>query len=59
MVVPIINSLGVNFMSIFSVFSVMAGWVAEMLSLLIMLCNGQNMTDYKVYWRMGALIINP
>jgi len=29
--VPIINPWGTHFTSIFSVFSVMAGWIAEML----------------------------
>jgi len=39
MVVSIINSLSVNFTSIFSVFSVMAGWVAEMLFMLFFAYN--------------------
>ena len=34
--------------------SVMAGWIAEM----PMLCNGQNIADYEVYWLMGFPIIN-
>jgi len=48
-------------MSIFSVFSVMAGWIAEILlccSLLILLCNGQNIAEYEAYWLMGFPIIN-
>ena len=39
----------------------MAGWIAEMLfmlSLLILLCNGQNIAEYEVYWLMGFPIIN-
>jgi len=32
--VPIINPWGAHFTSIFSVFSVMAGWIAEMLFIL-------------------------
>jgi len=28
-------------------------------SLLILLCNGQNITEYEAYWLMGAPIINP
>ena len=33
---------GANFMSESSVFSVMAVWIAEVLFMLILLCNGQN-----------------
>ena len=40
-------------------FSVMTGWIAEMLFMLILLCNEKNITEYKVYWFMDAQIINP
>ena len=45
-----------------NVFSIMAGWIAEMLfmlfSLLILLCNEQIIAEYKVYWLMGVPLIN-
>ena len=44
---------------LFSVFSVMAGWIAEMLFMLILLCNGQNIAEYEAYWLIGVPIINP
>ena len=53
---------GTRFTSIFSMFSIMAGWLAEIFwccSLLILLCNGQNITEYEAYWLMGVPIINP
>jgi len=52
-------------MSKFSVFSLMAGWIAEMLFMLffaciaVLLCNGQNIAEYEVYWLMGVPAINP
>jgi len=49
-------------MSGFSVISVMAGWIAEMLlccSLLLLLFNGQKISEYEAYWLMGVPIINP
>ena len=49
---------GARFTSIFSVFSVKAGWIAEMLFLFILLYNGQNMAEYEAYWLMGVPIIN-
>ena len=30
-----------------------------MLSLLILLCNRQNIAEYEAYWLMGVPIINP
>jgi len=47
--VPIINSWGTCFTSIFFIFSVMAGWIAEMLFMLF----------FEAYWPMGVPIINP
>ena len=47
-------------MSIFSVFSVMAGWIAEILFMLlfaILLCNGQNIAEYEAYWVMGRHLV--
>ena len=46
---------------IFSIFSVMAEWIAEILFMLffILLCNGQTIAEYKAYWLMGAPTINP
>jgi len=35
---PIINLWGMRFMSVFSVFSVMAGWIAEILFMLLFAC---------------------
>jgi len=50
----------VHFMSIFSVFSVMARWIVEMLFfMLFFACNGQNIAEYEAYWLMGVSIINP
>ena len=44
---------GTRFTSIFSVFSVMAGWIAEMLFMLffayIAVYNGQNIAKYEAY----------
>jgi len=37
--VPIINPWGAHFMSMFSIFSVMAGWIAEMLFMLFFAYN--------------------
>jgi len=49
---------GINFTNIFSISSIIAGWIAEILlccSLLILLCNGrQNIAEYEAYWLMGA-----
>jgi len=42
-----------------TVFSVMAGWITEVLFMLILLCNRQNITAYETYWLMGISIINP
>ena len=56
---PIIIPWGTRFTSIFSVFSVMAGWIAEMPFMLILLCNEQNIAEYKAYWLMGVPVINP
>ena len=58
-----LSRIEICFTSIFSVFSVMAGWVAEIPFMLffgysILLCNGQNIAEYEVYWLMGAPIIN-
>ena len=50
---------GVHFTSMLSVFSLMAGWIAEILFMLILLCNRQNIAEYKVYWLMGVPIIDP
>ena len=46
-------------MNIFSIFSVMAGWIAEMLFMLFLAYIAMNIADYKAYWLMGAPIINP
>ena len=53
----------VRFTSKFSVLSVIAGWIAGMLFMLffaycILLCNGQNIAEYKAYWLMDFPIIN-
>ena len=53
---------GMCFTSIFSVFSIMAGWIVEILlyySLLILLCNGWNIAECVACWLMGVPIINP
>ena len=53
------------FHEVFSVFSVKAEWIAEMLLmlffffLLILLCNGQNIAKYEAYWLIGVPKINP
>jgi len=52
-----------HFMSVFSVFSVMAGFPGlqryfSCCSLLILLCSGQNIAEYKAYRLMGIPIIN-
>jgi len=56
----------VHFTSTFSIFSAMARWIAEMLFMLffaystcILLCNRQNIAEYKAYGLMGVPIINP
>jgi len=36
----------------------MAGLIAEVLFMLILLCNGQNIAEYEAYWLMGFPIIN-
>jgi len=57
-----IKALWLSGVHVFSVFSVMAGWIAEilfMLFLLILLCNGQNIAKYEAYWLIGVPIINP
>jgi len=51
------RDMGAHFTNIFSLFSIIAGWIAEMLFMLILLCNGQNTAEYEVYWCMGVLII--
>jgi len=48
---------GARFMSIFSVFSVMARWIAEMRSLLILLCNEQNIAEYEAYWWSEDILV--
>ena len=58
----LIELWGTRFTSIFSIFSVMAGWIAEIFlhcSLLILLCNGQNIAKYEAYWLISVPIINP
>ena len=37
---------------------IMAGWIAEMLFMPILLCNGQNIAEYDAYWLMDVTIIN-
>jgi len=57
----IINLWGVRFTSTFSVFSVMAGWIAGILSccsLLVLLCNKRNKAEYEANWLISFLIIN-
>ena len=55
---------GTHFTSVFLVFlvfSVMAGWIVEILFMLffaLLLCNGQNIAEYEVYWLMGVPAIN-
>jgi len=39
-----------------SIFSIIVGWIAE---ILFMLCNGQNIAEYEAYWLIGVPIINP
>jgi len=46
---------GARFTSIFSVFSIMAGWIAKMLFLPILLCNGQNIAEYEAYWLIARV----
>ena len=52
-----------SFTSESSIFSVMDGWIAEVLFLLyfayILLCNRPNIVDYEAHWLMGFQIINP
>ena len=43
---------GAHFTSGSSVFSVMAGWIAEILFFAYM-CNRLNIAEYEVYWLMG------
>ena len=56
---------GTHFTIIFSVFSIIAGWMADMLFMLffaykcILLCNGKKIAKYEAYWLMGVPIINP
>ena len=50
--------MGRTFTSIFSVFSVMVGWIAEMLFTLLFAYIGQNIAEYEAYWFMGFPIIN-
>jgi len=44
-------------MQVSSTFSVMDGWIAEVLFLLyfayIFLCNGLNINEYEAHWLMG------
>ena len=51
-----------HFTSVSSIFSVMAAWIAEVYvsccSMLILLCNRQNIAAYEGYWFMGFPIIN-
>jgi len=53
------------FMGEFSMFSVIRSWIECMQrcfscrSLLILLCNIENIAEYEAYWFMGTLIINP
>ena len=59
---PIINIWGAHFASKFSIFPVMAGWIAGILlccSLLILLCNKHNKAEYEAYWLISVPIINP
>ena len=52
-----LHSLSVM-VSLFSIFSVTAGWIAEILFMPILLYNGQNKAEYEVYLLMGVSIIN-
>jgi len=47
----------VHFTSIFSIFCIMAGWIAEMLFMLFFAYIA-DIAEYKVYWLVGAPIIN-
>jgi len=53
---PIINIWGTRFMSVFSVFSVMAGWIAKMLFMLFFACVKRNKAEYEVNWLISVLI---
>ena len=44
---------------IFSVFSVMAGWTAEMLFMLFFAYIAHNIAEHEAHWLMGVPIINP
>ena len=44
-------------MSESSVFSAMAEWIAEMLFMIILLCNGQDIAAYEAYWLMGFPVV--
>ena len=52
-----------NFTIEFSIFSVKAGWIAEMLFMLffacMLLCNRWNIAEYEAYWLMEIPITNP
>jgi len=52
---PIINLWGARFTSVFSVFSVMAGWIAE---ILFMLVYKRNKAEYEANWLISVPIIN-
>ena len=49
---------GTRFTSIFSIVSVMPGWIAEMLIMLLSAYIGQKIAEYEAYWLMGFPIIN-
>ena len=54
---PIINLWGVRFNSVFSVFSVKAGWIAEILYAVLCLCNKRKKAEYEAKWLISVLII--
>ena len=52
---------GACFTSVFSVFSVMAGWIQRcfLCYSFILPCNRQNIAEYEGYWLIGVPIVNP
>jgi len=56
---PLINLWGARLTSIFSIFSVMAGWIAQILFLLFFACvTNARKAEYEANWLISVLIIN-
>jgi len=53
---PIINLWGARFKSVFSIFSVMARWIAKILFMLFF-ANKRNKAEYEANWLISAPII--